>query len=71
MSEHLINNHDCWQNYNNTRFKIIQPCSGMFDLMKMKPVLIHSSKPDLGKKKSLTIQTNAFCMHILFKKKKQ
>ena len=34
ISEHLVNNSECGNNYEDVRFKIVQQCSNVYDLIK-------------------------------------
>ena len=51
ISEHLVNNPTCANNYNIDRFKIIKICSNVFDLIKLEAICILLRKPVLCKQK--------------------
>ena len=51
ITEHLVLNHICAQNFNLERFKIIKTCYNVYDLIKMEAICILNRKPTLCRQK--------------------
>ena len=51
ITEHLVSNHICAQNFNLERFKIIKTCYNVYDLIKMEAICILNRKPTLCRQK--------------------
>ena len=51
IAEHLVNNHNCAENFSVERFKIIKNCGNVFDLIKMEAICILNRKPTLCRQK--------------------
>ena len=49
IAEHLVNYPNCGKNYEDVRFKIVQQCSNVYDLLKLEAIFIHLNKPELCK----------------------
>ena len=51
IADHLFNYPNCGNNYEDTRFQIIQQCSNVYDLLKLEAICIYLNKPELCKQK--------------------
>ena len=51
VAEHLINNRNCARKNNLSRFKTINHCNIVFDLVKLEDISIFFEKPELCKQK--------------------
>ena len=60
IAEHLINNTNCGNNYNSSRFKIINSCTNSIDLVRMEAISIFLNKPELCKQKEFDYKVSLF-----------
>ena len=51
IAEHIVNYPNCGKNYEDIRFKIVQQCSNLYDLLKLEAIFIYLNKPELCKQK--------------------
>ena len=51
IAEHLVKYPNCGKNYEDVRFKIVQQCSSVYDLLKLEAIFIYLNKPELCKQK--------------------
>ena len=47
IAEHLVNYPNCSKNYEDDRFKFVQQCSNLYDLLKLEAIFIYLNKPEL------------------------
>ena len=60
IAEHLINNTSCANNYDSSRFKILNNCTDSIDLVRMEAMSIFLNKPELCKKKEFGYKVSLF-----------
>ena len=60
VAEHLVNNKECAKNYDVSRFKILQQCHNVTDLIKMEAISIYQEKPVLCKQKEFDYKVSLF-----------
>ena len=60
IAEHLINNTNCANNYDSSRFKIINNCTNSIDLVRMEAISIFLNKPELCKQKEFNYKFSLF-----------
>ena len=60
ISEHLVKNSVCGNNYREMRFKILRSCTYNFDLIKVEAIYIHLNKPKLCKQKEFDYSLSLF-----------
>ena len=51
IAEHLVKYPNCGKIYDDVRFKIVQQCSSVYDLLKLEAIFIYLNKPELCKQK--------------------
>ena len=49
IAEHLVNYPNCGKNYEDVRFKIVQQCSNVYDILKVEAIFIYFNKLELCK----------------------
>ena len=60
VAEHLVNNRECANKYDLSRFKIIHQFNNVTDLIKMKAISIFLVKPVLCKQKEFDFKVSLF-----------
>ena len=60
IGEHLIENQNCFENYDMNRFKIVSKARNDFHLKTLEAVYILSKKPELCKQKKFVYSTILF-----------
>ena len=60
ITEHLVLNHSCAENFKLERFKIIKTCYNVFDLIKMEAICILNRKPTLCRQKEFDYNVALF-----------
>ena len=60
IADHLVNYPNCGNNYEDTRFQIIQQWSDVYDLLKLEAICIYLNKPELCKQKEFDYVVTLF-----------
>ena len=60
ISEHLVKNPKCGNNYSETKFKVLRSCTNIFDLIKIEAIYIHLDKPELCKQREFDYSLSLF-----------
>ena len=60
VAEHLVNNKECAENYDLSRFEILHQCHNVMDLIKMEVISTYLEKPVLCKQKEFDYKVSLF-----------
>ena len=60
IAEHLVKNTNCANNYDSSRFKILNNCTDSIDLVRMEAISIFLNKPELCKQKEFDYKVSLF-----------
>ena len=51
IAEYLVNYPNFGKNYKDVRFKTVQQCSNLYDILKLEAIFIYLNKPEIFKQK--------------------
>ena len=60
IAEHLVNSTNCANNYDSSRFKILNNCTSSMDLVRLEAISIFLNKPELCKQKEFDYRVSLF-----------